>query len=729
VAKLLINCVKQVPFKSRMMTAGVISDDPSIGQFRSIFNDCDSKQEKPDNISGGVMVQSINHATGQNTWKMMPPDYDYNQELARAAFADMLHDSERNRLYYEGLEAAIKLKREAGEQVHVLDIGTGTGLLSMMAAKLGADSITACEEFRPMAECAARVIRDNGYEDKIKLVRKRSTELQVGPGLDLEQRANILVTEVFDTELIGEGAISTYNHANKFLLTEDRLVVPGMARIWAQVVTSPKCRAWSHHVQDNGLAPASSLASGGHTSLSLHDVQLSQLSSDLWSPVSQPRVVFTMDLACRQGPIPDLERSITSLTSEHEDQVTCDAVFMWWDCWTDPQETILLSCAPAWASHHPPDRPLPWRDHWMQAIYYPKASTEVKKGESFHLVSCHDEYSLWFDVVKTPVSPTDPISLPDPQPGLHLAMSRTRLGQVNNKSRNEKFVKNIKQLILNSNKNKTVLVISEQSLLGLMVAKLGAENVNHICEENHYLRDYIQSCAIVNKIEDRISLHNSDWLTSADLSTVEVVLAEPHFTVSVLPWHNLLFWFIINKLDLPPHVRISPCKARLYIVPVHFVDLWKIRSPLHTVEGFKMNHFDAIIEAAADISDNNVEPQPLWEYPSIALGPPVQITEFNLTTKVPTTNTAFTGEIQVSDKSKPLNGLALWMDWDLDQDGTNVLSGGPVQGVNLGHKIVWDMDSKQGVHFFKPTENCSKIIYNITFVPSEGDFNFKFNQL
>ena len=43
-AKLLINCVKQVPFKSRMMTAGVISDDPSIGQFRSIFNDCDSEQ-------------------------------------------------------------------------------------------------------------------------------------------------------------------------------------------------------------------------------------------------------------------------------------------------------------------------------------------------------------------------------------------------------------------------------------------------------------------------------------------------------------------------------------------------------------------------------------------------------------------------------------------------------------------------------------------------------------
>ena len=44
-------------------------------------------------------------------------------------------------------------------KVHVLDIGTGTGLLSMMAAVEGVDSITACEEFLPMAACAEKVIQ------------------------------------------------------------------------------------------------------------------------------------------------------------------------------------------------------------------------------------------------------------------------------------------------------------------------------------------------------------------------------------------------------------------------------------------------------------------------------------------------------------------------------------------------------------------------------------------
>ena len=93
--------------------------------------------------------------------------------------------------------------RTRGEPVRVLDIGTGTGLLSMMAAKIGADSVTAIEEFRPMANCAEKIIKSNGFESKIKLVRKRSTEVEVGPGLDMEEKANILVTEVFDTELIG----------------------------------------------------------------------------------------------------------------------------------------------------------------------------------------------------------------------------------------------------------------------------------------------------------------------------------------------------------------------------------------------------------------------------------------------------------------------------------------------------------------------------------------------
>lgn len=69
-----------------------------------------------------------------------------------------------------------------------------------------------------MANCAAKVIKENGFENRIKLVRKHSTKITVGKDGDMPKRANILVTEVFDTELIGEGALSTFRHAHKVLL-------------------------------------------------------------------------------------------------------------------------------------------------------------------------------------------------------------------------------------------------------------------------------------------------------------------------------------------------------------------------------------------------------------------------------------------------------------------------------------------------------------------------------
>ena len=52
---------------------------------------------------------------------------------------------EQNNKYHRALASAIAGLRARGEKVHVLDIGTGTGLLAMMAARLGADSVTACE--------------------------------------------------------------------------------------------------------------------------------------------------------------------------------------------------------------------------------------------------------------------------------------------------------------------------------------------------------------------------------------------------------------------------------------------------------------------------------------------------------------------------------------------------------------------------------------------------------
>lgn len=47
-------------------------------------------------ISGELsFVSQVNSTTGKVEWVEMPEDYDYHLEVARSAFADMLHDHDR----------------------------------------------------------------------------------------------------------------------------------------------------------------------------------------------------------------------------------------------------------------------------------------------------------------------------------------------------------------------------------------------------------------------------------------------------------------------------------------------------------------------------------------------------------------------------------------------------------------------------------------------------------
>lgn len=79
----------------------------------------------------------------------------------------------------------------------------GTGLLSMMAARsmgLGDSSVdarskgmvTACESYLPMVKLVRKVLRANGMDKRIRLINKRSDELEVG--VDITSRADILVS-------------------------------------------------------------------------------------------------------------------------------------------------------------------------------------------------------------------------------------------------------------------------------------------------------------------------------------------------------------------------------------------------------------------------------------------------------------------------------------------------------------------------------------------------------
>ncbi|PIQ38399.1 MAG: hypothetical protein COW59_01925 [Lysobacterales bacterium CG17_big_fil_post_rev_8_21_14_2_50_64_11] len=144
----------------------------------------------------------------------------------------MVSDGPRNVRYQQALCAAID------HDSVVLDVGAGTGLLSMMAARAGARHVIACESNPAMAEVAREIIAHNGMADKITVLAKSS--FQIDPRIDFPAnlRPNLIVAEIFDATVIGEGALASFEHARTRLAGDGARIIPARARLHGVLIES-----------------------------------------------------------------------------------------------------------------------------------------------------------------------------------------------------------------------------------------------------------------------------------------------------------------------------------------------------------------------------------------------------------------------------------------------------------------------------------------------------------
>ena len=141
----------------------------------------------------------------------------------------------------------------------------------------------------------------------------------------------------------------------------------------------------------------------------------------------------------------------------------------------------------------------------MQAVYYLASDVVIEsEGQLMNLTSYHDEYSLWFSL-----DPENQSTTVVPRPfcncSVHLAVSPTRLGQLNDATRNGKFLQALRPLV---NPETICLVSGDCSLLALMVGQLGARKV-YAVEDNRHWRRVLQTMIDINELDDRVVLIDS----------------------------------------------------------------------------------------------------------------------------------------------------------------------------------------------------------------------------
>ena len=112
----------------------------------------------------------------------------------------MLNDTSRNKFYDDAIALAAPGKI-------VVDIGTGTGILSILAARAGAKKVYAVEQDQARAEYSRAMFERVGLGNVIEIVHDDFLNTNIP--------ADIYVSETINTQIFGEGVLEIAEHARK----------------------------------------------------------------------------------------------------------------------------------------------------------------------------------------------------------------------------------------------------------------------------------------------------------------------------------------------------------------------------------------------------------------------------------------------------------------------------------------------------------------------------------
>lgn len=381
-----------------------------------------------------IAIAHLSEDDGSLQWsRALDPDEVLCRTVAMSQMTSMLRDINRNEVYDKAIKVCVEnFISKTGRPPAALDIGTGTGMLAMAAARAGAQPVIAFEMFQKMASIAEEVVHANDLGEIVSVIPFKSSDIE---GLPIVP--DLLISELLDSALLGEAVVMAHSDAiQRFMDTSSPSGVPitdrivpnryknGMlvneslilkllyffrAYVFGALIESSEVRDMRTvtpiaHSTDNVTPSRSTEAEncpGGAILIPVHWTEMSERGArELSAAVKLAEFNFYQ----LDQPGAPFDSGVITEMHVLKDGIV-HGVVMWWETkllskHLDPDDSISYSTSPRSGQS--------WQDHWVQVVFpFPGNGQEASAGDIFTISFHNDGINMWLELVgfdRAPVS-------------------------------------------------------------------------------------------------------------------------------------------------------------------------------------------------------------------------------------------------------------------------------------------------------------------------------------
>jgi len=280
-------------------------------------------------------------------------DYYFDSYAHFGIHEEMLKDEVRTRAYMNAIEE----NKHLFEGKVVLDIGCGTGILSMFAARAGAKQVIGIE-CSSIIEQAQQIVDANGFTEKITLVKGRVEEVEIPV-----EKVDIIISEWMGYFLLYESMLDSVIFARDKWLVPGGMLLPDKAVLHVCAIEDEAYKAEKIDFWDDVY---------GFDMSVIKEIAITEPLVDLVhenAVVTTCEPILALDLLTCSKEDCDFKSSFKLIATRDD---TAHALVAYFDCAFSQLDTpVAFSTSP-----------FQRYTHWKQTVFYLKQPLALRAGEA-----------------------------------------------------------------------------------------------------------------------------------------------------------------------------------------------------------------------------------------------------------------------------------------------------------------------------------------------------------